>query len=52
MIYHVGNFPILERQMVTFDPEKGKSPDRVDALVWGFTDLMVKQQKEFIIWED
>lgn len=40
-IYHVGFFPILERQMITFEPEKGKSPDRVDALVWGFTDLML-----------
>ena len=40
-INHVGQFPILENQMITFDPEKGKSPDRVDALVWGFTELML-----------
>jgi PBSX family phage terminase large subunit len=40
-IFHVGSFPILEKQMVTFDPDKGKSPDRVDALVWGFTELML-----------
>jgi PBSX family phage terminase large subunit len=40
-IYHIGQFPILESQMITFDPEKGKSPDRVDALVWGFTELIV-----------
>jgi phage terminase large subunit-like protein len=25
--------------MITFDPDKGKSPDRVDALVWGITEL-------------
>lgn len=43
-IFHIGNFPILERQMITFDPDKGKSPDRVDALVWGFTDLMIGSQ--------
>lgn len=43
-IFHIGNFPILERQMITFDPDKGKSPDRVDALVWGFTDLMLGSQ--------
>lgn len=48
-IYHVGNFPILESQMVTFDPDKGKSPDRVDALVWGLTELMVKTNFEFSI---
>jgi phage terminase large subunit-like protein len=40
-VFHVGNFPILERQMISFDPEKGSSPDRVDALVWGFTDLLL-----------
>ena len=48
-IYHVGSFPILESQMVTFDPDKGKSPDRVDALVWGLTELMVKNNFEFSI---
>jgi len=48
-VFHVGKFPILESQMVSFEPEKGKSPDRVDALVWGFTDLMVKIQFDFSI---
>ncbi len=39
-IHHVGTFGILEDQLcswVTGD----KSPDRLDALVWGFTELMV-----------
>jgi PBSX family phage terminase large subunit len=40
-IFHIGQFPLLESQMITFDPDKGKSPDRVDALVWAFTDLLV-----------
>ena len=44
-VYHVGQFPILEHQMVTFNPESGQSPDRVDALVWLFTDLMLKPKK-------
>jgi len=44
-IYHVGHFPLLESQMITFDPDKGKSPDRVDALVWGFTELMLGSQR-------
>ena len=44
-IFHVGNHPILERQMVTFNPDVNSgSPDRVDALVWGFTELMVRRQ--------
>lgn len=48
-IYHVGSFPILEKQMITFDPDKGKSPDRVDALVWGFTELMLGSTFKFSI---
>ena len=48
-VFHYGSFPILESQMITFDPEKGKSPDRVDALVWGFTELMLGSNFEFSI---
>jgi PBSX family phage terminase large subunit len=50
-IYHVGMFPILETQMITFNPDKvDKSPDRVDALVWGFTELMLnKAQNNFVV---
>jgi phage terminase large subunit-like protein len=42
-IHHVGRFNLLEDQMCLFttDGERhvGDSPDRVDALVWGFTSL-------------
>ncbi len=40
-IHHVGLFERLEDQMCTFTPEniEKKSPDRADALVWGFTEL-------------
>lgn len=48
-VYHVGLFPLLESQMITFDPDKGKSPDRVDALVWGLTELMLGSTFEFSI---
>jgi len=47
-IFHAGQFPILENQMVTFNPDAGNSPDRVDALVWAFTELMLKQAKVFV----
>ncbi|TXH12530.1 MAG: hypothetical protein E6R03_12745 [Hyphomicrobiaceae bacterium] len=45
-VHHVGNLPLLEDQMVSFDPtldrEKEKfSPDRMDALVWLVTDMLV-----------
>jgi phage terminase large subunit-like protein len=48
-IYHIGQFPILENQMITFDPDKGKSPDRVDAMVWGFTELLLGSKFTFSI---
>jgi phage terminase large subunit-like protein len=37
-VHHVGAFPELEDQMCSYDGE-GKSPDRMDALVWALTDL-------------
>lgn len=40
-VHHVGSFPLLEDQMCDFDPTiGGRSPDRMDALVWAITDLM------------
>lgn len=43
-VRHVGHFPELERQMTMFSAAgyQGKrSPDRADAMVWGFTELML-----------
>ncbi len=43
-ISHAGMFAALEDQMCSFGSEafaKGKSPDRLDALVWALTDLMI-----------
>lgn len=37
-IYHVGVFAELEDQMCTYVPGE-KSPDRMDAAVWAFTEL-------------
>lgn len=39
-VHHVGAFPALEDQMTTYDGS-GDSPDRMDALVWAMTDLLV-----------
>lgn len=38
-VHHVGGFPELEDQMVTWTPDSGNSPDRMDALVWALTEL-------------
>ena len=39
-VHHVGGFAELEDQMTTWVPGQ-KSPDRMDALVWGVTHLML-----------
>lgn len=41
LIKHVGIFPKLEKQLVTWIPGEGKSPDRLDALVHASTYLQL-----------
>ena len=46
-VHHIGIFPQLEDQMANFTPDidraaAGYSPDRVDALVWAFSELLVE----------
>lgn len=36
--HHVGNFPALESEMQLWEPGQ-ESPNRMDALVWAFTEL-------------
>lgn len=48
-IFHVGEFPKLEQQMITFNPESNeKSPDRVDALVHGLTELLESDNSDMV----
>ncbi len=44
-IHHAGVFAELEDQMCQYDGE-GKSPDRMDALVWALTDLFGAKRTE------
>jgi len=39
-LHMVGGFPELEDQLVSWEPDADKSPDRMDAMVWAVTDLM------------
>lgn len=43
-VAHVGAFARLEDQMCDFVPGASKSPDRLDALVWALTDLMLGKE--------
>lgn len=43
-VRHAGRFPALEDEMCDFGPDGlsgGRSPDRVDALVWAITELLL-----------
>ena len=41
-VHHVGDYPKLEDQMCSWVPNTGlRSPDRMDALVWAITELML-----------
>jgi len=44
-IFHVGVHTKIESQMCSFTSELKNSPDRVDSLVWGFTELMLGSAK-------
>jgi predicted phage terminase large subunit-like protein len=42
-VSHVGCFPELEDQLCSFEPGSTGSRDRLDAMVYALTDLMVRQ---------
>lgn len=49
-IFHTEPFDALEDQLVTWTPESGESPDRLDALVWAITELLLeKPDPEFMV---
>ena len=46
-VSHAGAFPALEDEMAEFGPDglsNGRSPDRLDALVWAITHLALAPQ--------
>lgn len=50
-VFHVRPFPELEDQMCTFVPGTfDGSPDRLDALVWALTELLVKDQRAVYVY--
>lgn len=52
-VHHVGFFPDLEDQLCEWEPGQ-TSPDRLDALVWAFTELMLEEgepEEKVIIYD-
>jgi phage terminase large subunit-like protein len=48
-VHHVGMFAELEDQMCDWAPNSGQaSPDRMDALVWALTELMLGPQGDLV----
>jgi phage terminase large subunit-like protein len=48
-VRHVGALPALEDELCDFGPgglSSGRSPDRMDALVWALTELMLREKRE------
>lgn len=43
-VHHVGSHPELESQLTGWTVDDKDSPDRLDALVWALTDLMLERQ--------
>ncbi|MGZ6360321.1 MAG: phage terminase large subunit family protein [Ktedonobacterales bacterium] len=48
-VHHVGTFPALEDQQCTWT-QGDASPDRMDALVWALTDLMIDVAPVPSVW--
>ena len=44
-VHHVRPFPELEEQMTTYVPGESDSPDRMDAMVWAVTELLIDQEQ-------
>jgi predicted phage terminase large subunit-like protein len=45
-VSHVGAFPDLEDEMCAFTAGATRSPDRLDALVWALTELVLRRPRE------
>jgi phage terminase large subunit-like protein len=50
-VTHVAPFDDLEDQLCGWTPESGESPDRLDALVWALTDLLVEATPEAGVYD-
>jgi hypothetical protein len=56
MMHHIGTFPQLKDRMTNFTPDFdrraiGYSSDRVDALVWAATDLLIEPMSNWGLFE-
>jgi phage terminase large subunit-like protein len=50
-MHHVGSFPALEDEQCTWVPGDKESPNRMDALVWAWTELFNELQEQVIVYD-
>ncbi|MGO8683979.1 MAG: DNA-packaging protein [Thermoleophilia bacterium] len=51
-VHHVGSLDVLDDQMAGWVPDMpGNSPDRLDAMVWALTELMLTGSRQWTIEE-
>ena len=48
-VHHLGFHAELEEQLCSWVPDHAISPDRLDALVWGLTEIMVTGQVQAVV---
>jgi phage terminase large subunit-like protein len=49
-VSHAAVFAELEDELTSWTPESGRSPNRLDALVWALTELLVKAQRQVYVY--
>jgi phage terminase large subunit-like protein len=49
-VSHVGTFPELEAELTGWVPGDPRSPNRLDALVWCLTELMLGEKKQVRVY--
>jgi phage terminase large subunit-like protein len=49
-VSHCDVYPELEEELTSWTPESGRSPNRLDALVWAISDLMVKDARAVYVY--
>jgi phage terminase large subunit-like protein len=49
-VSHCDVYPELEDELTQWTPESGRSPNRLDSLVWALSELMVKDARQVYVY--
>ena len=51
-VHHIGEFPDLENELCSWIPGEGRSPNRLDAMVWGVSYLSGDYMKQASVFKN